>query len=133
MAKKKVQTAAALSLVVLGAALATSACTGASSPTGECLSYSCDEDGAKAMMWATVDAAYTPSERAKTALDQAIEKAVNRMKQEQGFTPQTFELARGNMKKFLDEVPEQGEDPLGPAAEELVQGTTKLCPLWPFC
>lgn len=105
----------------------------ASTPTGECLSYSCDEEGAKAMLWAEVDSAYKPSDRAKKALEQAIDGGVSRMKGDQGFTPESFDLARGNIKKFLDEVPDAGEDALGPAAEDLAGGTLKLCPLWPFC
>ncbi|NUP13153.1 MAG: hypothetical protein HOW73_44500 [Polyangiaceae bacterium] len=108
-------------------------CKGASSASGECLSYSCDEDGAKAMLWATVDETYQPSERAKTALGQVIDAGASKMKQDQGFTPESFELARQNMKKFLDEVPEGGEDPLGPAAEDLAKKTAKICPIFPFC
>lgn len=119
-------------LLALVAAL--TACKGAEAPTGECLSYSCDAAGAKAMMWATVDAAYQPSERAKTALGALIDEGVKKMESgDQGFTPETFELARGNLKKFLDEIPEGGEDPLGPAAEELKGKSSKLCPLWPYC
>ncbi len=122
-----------LALLALGAG-----CKGANSPSGECLSYACDADGAKAMMHATIDQSYTPSERAKAALDQVIEDAVKKMAAGdqgggQGFTPESFELARGNLKKFLDEVPEGGQDALGPAAEELAKKGAKLCPLWPYC
>ena len=123
----------AVRIVVASGFLALAGCNGAKSPSGECLSHSCDEDGAKEMLWATVDAAYTPSERAKKALEATIGAGIARMKQDQGFTPESFELAKGNLKKFLDEVPEGGEDPLGPAAEELQNGTSKHCPLWPFC
>lgn len=135
------RTLALASLVALGlpAVLALSiGCKGASSPSGECLSYSCDADGAKAMMHATIDQSYTPSDRAKAALDRVIEDAVKKMAAGdqgggQGFTPESFELARGNLKKFLDEVPEGGQDALGPAAEELAKKSSKLCPLWPYC
>lgn len=119
-------------IAAFGLLLAAS-CTGAKGPSGECLSYACDEDGAKAMMWATVDAAYQPSERAKAALEKVIDGSVSRMKGDQGFTPESFELAKGNLKKFLDEVPEGGEDALGPAAEDLASKSSKLCPLWPYC
>ena len=120
-------------ILSIGCLVTVGACTGAKSASGECSSYSCDEDGAKELLWATVDGAYTPSERAKKAFDATITAGVERMKKDQGFTPESFELARGNLKKFLDEIPEGGEDPLGPAAEELQNGTSKHCPLWPFC
>ncbi|MBK6513307.1 MAG: hypothetical protein IPG04_04085 [Polyangiaceae bacterium] len=113
--------------------LLTASCTGAKGPSGECLSYACDADGAKAMMWSTVDATYQPSERAKAALDKVIDGGVSRMSRDQDFTPESFELAKGNLKKFLDEVPEAGEDALGPAAEDLAGKTAKSCPLWPYC
>lgn len=121
------------SVAVIAVLSAVAACTGSKTPTGECLSYSCDEEGAKAMLWATVDEVYTPSERAKTALGEVIDHGVSKMKGDQGFTPESFELARGNMKKFLQEIPEYGEDPLGPAAEELAKKNARICPIWPFC
>jgi hypothetical protein len=116
-------------------ALALAACgKGAESPSGECLAYSCDEDGAEKMLWATVDETYEQTtEGGKAALKKVIENGVSRMKKDQGFTPETFELAKGNLKKFLAEVPERGEDPLAISSEELAKGESKLCPLWPFC
>lgn len=119
---------------ILALAISLTACKGADSPTGECLSYSCDAAGAKAMMWATVDAAYQPSESAKATFGTIIDESAKKMESgDQGFTPETFELARGNLKKFLDEIPEGGEDPLGPAATDLKNKSSKLCPLWPYC
>lgn len=121
-------------ITLLGLLAVLTSCKGADSPTGECLSYSCDAAGAKAMMWATVDAAYQPSESAKATLGTIIDDSAKKMESgEQGFTPETFELARGNLKKFLDEIPEGGEDPLGPAATDLKNKNSKLCPLWPYC
>ncbi len=113
--------------------LALTACQGAQSASGECLSYSCDEDGAKAMMLATLEGAYTPSERARAAFDTIVQNGVKRMSKDKGWSPESFELARGNLKKFLDEIPETGEDPLGPALEDLAKQTAKACSLWPYC
>lgn len=120
----------ARSLVLV--AFLSSACSGAQSPTGECLGYACDEDGAKAMFWETTEAAYTPSDAARASLETVFGKAVAKMAKERGFTPDGFELARGNLKKFLAEVPE-GADTLATEADALQKGSSRLCPLFPFC
>lgn len=108
------------------------ACSGAQAPSGECLGYACDEGGAKAMFWETTEAAYEPSDVAKGHLDKVFSRGLAKMAQEKGFTPDGFELARGNLKKFLGEVPD-GADALATESENLEKGTTRLCPLWPFC
>jgi hypothetical protein len=118
--------------LVLAAAVGLAACSGAQSPTGECLGYACDEDGAKAMFWETTEAAYEPSDVAKGHLEKVFARGLATMAKEKGFTPDGFDLARGNLKKFLGEVPE-GSDALATEAENLEKGTTKLCPLWPYC
>lgn len=115
------------------ACLALAGCGGVKSPGGRCLAFDCDEDGASAMMWATVEETYEPSEAARAELEQVFPAAVERMKREDGFKPESFELARGNLKRFLDEVPEQGDDALAGRSRELRQSTSKLCPLWPYC
>ena len=109
------------------------ACSGAKSPEGKCLAFDCDEDGAASMMWATVEESYEPSEAARAQFEKVFPAAVERMKRDDGFKPESFELARGNLKRFLDEVPEQGDDPLTPRVQELADKTSKLCPLWPYC
>jgi len=96
------------------------------------MSYSCDADGAKAMMWATVNEAYEPSESAKASFEEVFAAGAKRMGAE-GYTPDSFDLAHGNLKKFLKEIPEGGQDPLGPEAANLKDKTSKLCPLFPFC
>ncbi len=113
-------------------ALVLLSCAGARSPEGDCLGYACDEGGAKSMFWETTDAAFEPSDVARGHLEEAFSKSLDKMAKEKGFTPDGFELARGNLKRFLGEVPD-GADALAAQSEELKKGTLRLCPLWPFC
>lgn len=108
-------------------------CGPAKSASGDCLSYACDEAGAKDMMWATLEGAYKPSDKARAAFEGVIENGVKVMAKENAFVPESFELARGNLQKFLSEIPESGEDPLSPALEDLKNKTAKGCSLWPYC
>lgn len=120
--------AAALLLVLVFSV----SCAGARSATGECLGYSCDEEGARAMMQDTLAAKFEPSEAAKSSLDAAFETGVARMKQE-GFNPDGFDLAKANLTRFLNDIPDSGQDALAPEAENLKKKTAKACPLWPYC
>lgn len=107
-------------------------CTGARSASGECLGYSCDDAGARAMMEDTLNAKFQPSDAAKASLDAAFDAGVERMKKE-GFTPDSFDLAKANLTRFLNDVPDAGQDALAPEAEALKNKTAKACPLYPFC
>jgi len=109
------------------------ACGPAKSASGDCLSYGCDEGGAKDMMWATLEGAYKPSEKARAAFEAVVDNGLKKMTKENAFVPESFELARGNLQKFLSEIPESGDDPLGPALEDLKNKTSKACSLWPYC
>jgi hypothetical protein len=115
------------------AMLSSLACGPAKSASGDCSSYGCDEAGAKDMMWATLEGAYKPSDKARTAFEGVVENGVKVMAKENAFVPESFELARGNLQKFLSEIPENGEDPLTPALEDLKNKTAKACSLWPYC
>ena len=119
-------------LLSLAIVLWLSACSGAQSPSGECLGYACDESGASAMFWETTEGAYEPSEAARGHLEKVFARATERMAKEKGFTPDGFDLARGNLKLFLGEVPD-GADTLATEAEALEKGTSRLCPLFPYC
>lgn len=107
-------------------------CGEAKSATGECLGWTCDENGARAMMKDVLRTKYEASDTAEAALDGVATKGVTKMAQ-QGFTPESFQLAKDNLEKFLGDIPESGVDPLTPALEELGKGTAKACPLFPFC
>jgi hypothetical protein len=107
-------------------------CGEAKSATGECLGWTCDEDGARAMMRDVLRAKYEASATAEAALDGVASNGVTKMAQ-QGFTPESFQLAKDNLEKFLGDVPDIGGDPLTPALEELRKGTAKACPLFPYC
>jgi hypothetical protein len=108
-------------------------CGPAKSASGDCLSYGCDEGGAKDMMWATLEGAYKPSDKAHAAFEGVVANALKVMAKENAFVPESFELARGNLQKFLSEIPESGEDALSPALEDLKNKTHKACSLWPYC
>ena len=108
-------------------------CTGAKSAEGECLGFSCDEEGAKAMMRATLDGTYQPSETALAAFETVMSKGTQKMASQQGFTPDSFQLAKDNLQTYLSSIPENGVDPLTPALEDLGKGTAKVCSLWPYC
>ncbi len=107
-------------------------CAGAQQGGGSCQGYACDEDGAKDLMWATVNGTYEPSDRAKTALEAVFTTGAANMKKG-GFTPDAFELARANLQKFLHDVPEGPDDMLAVEAEKIQKGTTNVCPLFPYC
>lgn len=107
------------------------ACAPAKTTTGECLGWSCDEDGAREMMKDTLASKYEPSEAATKAFEVVMERGVAKMSQ-QGLTPESFELAKGNLEKYLTDIPD-GVDPLTPALEELGKGTARACSLWPYC
>jgi hypothetical protein len=109
------------------------ACKGAESPSSECLGYDCDEDGAKKMFWDTVDEVYKPSEAARAAFEGVFAAGAAQMAKEEGFTPDGFDLARNNLRRFLQGVPEGGDDPLAPEVQKLKEKTSGLCPLWPYC
>ena len=115
------------------AALSLAACGPAKNAEDLCLGYDCDADGAAKMMQETLSAAYEPSERAQSGFDEVFTRGVKRMTDERGFTPDGFQLAKDNLQRFLRDVPEAGDDPLGPEAEALKHKTSKLCPLWPYC
>lgn len=119
-------------LGLLLALVFTVSCTGARSANGECLGYSCDEDGARAMMKDTLAAKFEPSDEAKASLEAAFDNGVARMKQE-GFNPDGFDLAKANLTRFLNDIPDSGQDALAPEAENLKKKTAKACPLWPYC
>lgn len=120
-------------IALLGLVALSLGCGPAKSASGECMSYGCDESGAKDMMWATLEGAYTPSDKARAAFEGVVDNGVKRMAKENAFVPESFELARGNLQKFLSEIPESGEDPLSPALEDLKNKTAKACSLWPYC
>lgn len=106
-------------------------CSGAKSATGECLGWSCDEEGAAAMMNDTLASKYEPSDTAKTAFEVVVKNGVEKMKQ-QGMTPDSFLLAKSNLEKFLSDIPD-GVDPLTPALVDLGKGSSRACSLWPYC
>jgi hypothetical protein len=118
--------------VIAAALLFGVGCGEAKSATGECLGWTCDEEGARSMMKDVLRAKYEASESANAALDGVASKGVAKMAQ-QGFTPESFQLAKDNLEKFLGDVPEAGVDPLTPALEDLSKGTAKACPLFPYC
>jgi hypothetical protein len=107
-------------------------CGEAKSATGECLGWTCDDAGATSMMKDVLGSKYEPSATAAAAFDGVASKGVAKMAQ-QGFTPESFQLAKDNLEKFLGDVPEAGVDPLTPALEDLDKGTSKVCPLFPYC
>jgi hypothetical protein len=107
-------------------------CAGGQQGGGSCQGYSCDEDGAKDLMWATVNGTYEPSDRAKQALEAVFGTAAGNMKKG-GFTPDAFDLARANLQKFLHDVPEGPDDTLANEAEKIQKGTSNVCPLYPYC
>jgi hypothetical protein len=108
-------------------------CGGAQHGSGDCRGYSCDEDGAKEMLWATLNAKYTPSDRAKAAFETVFTNAATTMKKGDGFSPDNFDLAKNNLEKILGDIPEGPDDTLFNTGDELVKGTSHVCPLFPFC
>jgi hypothetical protein len=55
------------------------------------------------------------------------------MKKGDGFSPENFDLAKNNLEKILGDIPEGPDDTLFNAGDELVKGTSHVCPLFPFC
>jgi len=122
-----------IGIVVVWGLLAFSGCAGAQSGTGDCHGYSCDEDGAKEMFTATLEAKYEPSERAKASFETVFATAAATMKKGDGFTPDNFDLAKNNLEKILGDIQEGPDDTLLNTGEELRKGTSRVCPLYPFC